>query len=558
MATFYYMIGLSGYDSFARLRGAFCAGRRQFWQTGKPVRLRGEEVLAGTPVRYRGRWGRSRLDWKVWGEGRVLEQAFSTREGYSVLTWDISGRLVSKANFLKGHFWRQTAYYRGAEGPEEPPVSVLRPQQDGSVLQMDFDPAAKKYYTRRLVRCPAAFGTASNSALNDLYGEPAVFAATPEGGCYFCTEEESARRQAAAPPEENELERIWTPAAGEPAPAEAEPEPPEDLADLPVDLADLAALDGVDLEEEIEGSPGETEEPEAPQWDPAAAVERLLPARQAEPAAAAQETPPVAGNPEPETAQPYAVDHEVRRAAPTTRRMVAAQGMGKRLVHEGALLENKTGQEHSADEAAGFFPATSIVISAAESYLFFGEWMSGLRSGRGRTSLPNGWTAYEGVSTAAGEEFGVYYYRQGKLCYAGNWKRGGRDGIGIAFPPEGGGMYVGRWEGGEPVGMPAAPGENPAQDPRVGAVFVGNWPGGEPTGEGSEFGPDGRLRYTGGWKDGKRDGFGTEYEENGAAAFVGMWKAGERGEGIRYRDGVPEQPAAPVPQDGENTGKQEE
>lgn len=40
--------------------------------------------------------------------------------------------------------------------------------------------------------------------------------------------------------------------------------------------------------------------------------------------------------------------------------------------------------------------AKRIVVSARESYLYFGGIAQGLREGRGRTQMANGCTAYEG------------------------------------------------------------------------------------------------------------------------------------------------------------------
>ena len=40
--------------------------------------------------------------------------------------------------------------------------------------------------------------------------------------------------------------------------------------------------------------------------------------------------------------------------------------------------------------------AKRIVVSAEESYLYFGKIINGLRHGRGRTQGPDGMTSYEG------------------------------------------------------------------------------------------------------------------------------------------------------------------
>ena len=62
--------------------------------------------------------------------------------------------------------------------------------------------------------------------------------------------------------------------------------------------------------------------------------------------------------------------------------------------------------------------AKRIVISAEESYTYFGKVIDGLRQGRGRTQMQNGCTAYEGdYLDDKRDGFGAYYYKSGKICY---------------------------------------------------------------------------------------------------------------------------------------------
>ena len=127
----------------------------------------------------------------------------------------------------------------------------------------------------------------------------------------------------------------------------------------------------------------------------------------------------------------------------------------------------------------------------------------------------------------------------------------------MAFRPQDGGLYVGRWDGGKPVGMGSVfdkkgnlsyagrfngsgkEGVGVTYRAEDGAVFVGKWKDGVPTGEGSAFDGDGNLLYTGAWKDGKRHGFGTEYGQNGAVRFVGRWEEDKKISGILYENGIP-------------------
>lgn len=206
----------------------------------------------------------------------------------------------------------------------------------------------------------------------------------------------------------------------------------------------------------------------------------------------------------------------------------------------------------------GMLPAKSIVISAQESYLYFGNLIDGLRQGRGRTQMANGGTAYEGdYVNDKRNGFGAYYYNTGRICYVGDWKENKRDGVGVSFRPQDSSMYVSRWKDDKPVGTASVfdrngnlmfagkieqgerQGVGVSYNAEDGAVFVGKWKDNIPTGEGSAFDCEGNLLYTGGWKDGRRHGMGTEYSKEGAEVFVGLWEDNRRVRGIIYENGVP-------------------
>ena len=86
----------------------------------------------------------------------------------------------------------------------------------------------------------------------------------------------------------------------------------------------------------------------------------------------------------------------------------------------------------------------------------------------------------------------MYYYKSGKLCYAGNWKQNMREGAGVAFSSRDGSLFAGKWKDNVPTGL-------------------------------------------GEWKDGKRHGHGTEYKD-GKILFTGEWEAGRPVKGFRHID----------------------
>ena len=68
--------------------------------------------------------------------------------------------------------------------------------------------------------------------------------------------------------------------------------------------------------------------------------------------------------------------------------------------------------------------STRIIISAEESYAYFGDLLNGMREGNGRTEMTNGHyrPTRGGYHEDKRDGFGTYYYKSGKLCYVGNWK----------------------------------------------------------------------------------------------------------------------------------------
>ncbi len=146
----------------------------------------------------------------------------------------------------------------------------------------------------------------------------------------------------------------------------------------------------------------------------------------------------------------------------------------------------------------------------------------------------------------------------GSLTFAGFWKDGKKEGLGVSFRESDHALHVARWENGKPGetvslfdkdgnlryaghivgGRKEGAGVSIRQED--GTIFVGQWQDGQPTGLGSSFDKDGTLLYYGGWKDGVRSGHGTEFDASGAIVFDGEWKDDKYHNGILYQR-LPEQ-----------------
>ena len=179
----------------------------------------------------------------------MLSLRFSTRPaqgGYGVLTWDLSGGLISKADFTKDHVWQQTSYF-GRQGDIMDggrPQVVLSPLEEKGISMLEFDPVSRKYNSYRLFAYPAALGSPENSLVNSYAGEPRVCGATSEGDFYFCTAEELQMRREAAQKLENgelSLQPEWKP--------EWKPEEPEKPEEKPA--LDPAAIEAPPVSEGV-------------------------------------------------------------------------------------------------------------------------------------------------------------------------------------------------------------------------------------------------------------------------------------------------------------------
>ena len=100
-------------------------------------------------------------------------------------------------------------------------------------------------------------------------------------------------------------------------------------------------------------------------------------------------------------------------------------------------------------------PADLVVDSNGAQYFYYGDTdSSGQRSGRGKTLMADGKTAYEGEykdDMRHGE--GSFYYKDGSLCYWGEWNHNMRSGFGLGISSETGTVHTGSWNNNKPVGV---------------------------------------------------------------------------------------------------------
>ncbi|MBE6734331.1 MAG: hypothetical protein E7563_03180 [Ruminococcaceae bacterium] len=114
-----------------------------------------------------------------------------------------------------------------------------------------------------------------------------------------------------------------------------------------------------------------------------------------------------------------------------------------------------TSQQSNSTEDLLKTPADLVVESNGAQYFYYGDTdSSGQRSGRGKTLMADGKTAYDGEykdDMRHGE--GSFYYKDGSLCYWGEWNRNMRSGFGVGISSETGTIHTGSWNNNKPVGV---------------------------------------------------------------------------------------------------------
>ncbi len=446
----FYTVCYRRYDGSAQNSAVLTEVRRGYLTTRKSKSGKTGGCLAGMEFTVRYKISSGKFSWRMTSGKTVLQKAYRQKYGYYILTRSGAGETVSKARFDRGHTWLQTAYYSGNTSS---PEAVLKPKEgnDGLVL-LRLIPETGRYARVELFPSESCGVTARQSLVNAIAGEPEIYAETDGGGFFYCPLKETERRMAVM----KDL------SAGKESATPQWPDPDQDKKEEAVPFVYIENDQPAALQPGRESEKPLAEVPaESLPVEPDYAADHELYSTEELPALPAPPEPPV----------------------PPTRYTVAGKGLNRGpQVSDDLPLRVERGTKR-------------IVISAEESYTYFGKVIDGLRQGRGRTQMHDGYTAYEGnYLNDKRDGFGAYYYKSGKICYVGGWKANKRDGVGVSYSS------------------------------RDGSIFVGRWKDNTPTGSGAAFDAEGRLIYTGEWKDGLRHGHGTEYNQDGEIVFTGEFR----------------------------------
>ena len=576
-----------------------CAARKLFFETGVKQKKRSSIRSDGVTYNYSySLENGSSLKYKKMKGGRQIERVVDLPDGYCVELSNELHRPVKRAYFNRQHIWLRTEYLNSADRSVE---ALIAPAENTDRPAIVFKTASK---TELLYPFEVSLDKELTQKLNILTSEPRVFCVTSCGSFYFCTEEEAEQRKTA-------LEKLI--GNSEPQNTSTAQQRTAE-SDFVVDTSmlegnDTAAFDLRNSKEvrlsEQENEPSATEAKEAGDTEIGqAAEESLEPEKKNEPeimvginSAKDEEAEPEktdiltqTDNPSEESGQ-KTVKRTITRKAEEKPAADAAEKPKKtrRKKTEAEAPTEKAGKKkpkNVSDEAAepvepsvfgyekGDVPPTherrcafisecpyeavdkQIIESGSKQYYYFGDIADDCRSGRGRTIMKNGETAYEGgYLDDKRDGFGVYYYKSGKLCYAGNWRQNKREGLGAAFSPTDGSVFVGKWRDDASVevgshydsegrllytgtvenGKKNGAGVTFNEEDRT--FFIGKYKDGVFLETGTQFSSEGDILYTGGYKNNVRSGEGTAYRPDGSIKYKGGWFNNKYdGEGRLYNE----------------------
>lgn len=552
----YYGVYYTAADSWDG-KDVICLARKRFFETGTKQKKRSTVKTDSGVMNYSYTIEDGiALRYKKTAGAMLTERAADAGDGYYVETLDSSKRPVKRAYYNKRHKWTETAYYSPSDRSAYLTVSPVT-VGDRPALSVRSSTGERILYP-----FPLTFDKELTTRLNVISGEPEIFCVTSEGSFYYCTEDEAKKREEALDrllSEENRdnTEKVT---ANEIEPSfvvkTAQDGSTENGLDLKnskevyIDEPETEKTDSIETKTESEKADSietktESEKTddtdgdfftklegiakqslEADKTEKVPETEKPLPEKQGE--AETQEKPEdKTGDSQPE--------QEAQEAADS--------GFAGLQYEKGEIPPSHEPECAFAGECPYETVEKQIIEAGGRRYFYFGELDGTKRSGRGRTVMKNGSTAYEGdYKDDKREGFGVYYYKTGKLCYTGTWKENKRQGMGVSFSSTDGSAFVGQWKDDVSVNVGASfdkdgrllyagaiengkrHGAGLTCSDRDGTFFIGKYKDGVFLETGTQFSSEGELLYTGGYSSNCRSGEGTSYRSDGSVCYKGEWK----------------------------------
>ncbi len=578
-----------------------CSARKRFFESGTKQKKRSS--IKSENITYNYSYSLESgviLKYKKMKGSRLLERVGESADGYYVEHINDLHRCVKKTYYNRMHHWLRTEYFNDADRSVE---MLIAPADDSEKPSIACKTSSK---TEILYPFDVSLDKELTQKLNILTSEPKVFCVTSCGSFYYCTQEEFDERKKALEKLIGEEKTKTEPDGAEQKTIKSDfvvdtsllensssvvfdlrnskevriSEPQEEITETAVtseqeikkekdEEKTTQILDDITNNELIQGEEAEPEKTDSKETSSAAdkepgSTEKKVTKRT------------VAKSAEDKSAQSDAAEKPAAKKTRRTKKTdtAAAEKPAKKKVQtsseEAAEPSNQLmfGQETSVipplrerlcafvNECPYETVDKQIIESGGKQYYYFGDISDDKRSGRGRTVMKNGETAYEGgYLDDKRDGFGVYYYKSGKLCYAGNWKQNKREGLGAAFSPTDGSVFVGKWNddissevgshydsegnllytGAVENGKKNGAGMTYNGEDKT--FFIGKYKDGEFLETGTQFSSEGDLLYTGGYKGNARNGIGTAYLPDGGIKYKGGWFNNQYdGEGVLYKE----------------------
>ena len=186
----FYTICYTKYDSLSQLHGLLFMVRRSYFETSLKSKDKVEDSDGVEKTEYHYLISPRKFKWTKKNSHKVLENSEPEAGGYCIKIFDPNtDTLRTKISYSSTHLWKGTAYYNDNH-PDRPAV-LLEPVSDGSTISMwTYNFGQSRYNKRELFICPLRNGTAEQSLINSIVGEPAICAATNQGDYCFYTKQE--------------------------------------------------------------------------------------------------------------------------------------------------------------------------------------------------------------------------------------------------------------------------------------------------------------------------------------------------------------------------------
>lgn len=546
-----------------------CAARKRFFETGENQKSRSTLKTDDATINYQYTMELGKpLKYKTIKSGRSYERVAEQAEGYCIETLGDRRVPVKKVYYHRDHRWMKTEYLSQTDHRV---VLQLEPTTINDKPGILFKNAVKQ---DTLIPFDVNLDKELTQRLNILTSEPTVFCVTSYGSFYYCTQEEYDARRKMLDSLLQESTTVVEAAPKEPLQSEfvinTQAIIPQETGAFDLKQSPSIRVTEVSVAEEFTA-----EQQKEPDRIPDAETVAVTSADASVPeknAVKEEASTPKAKRLSSKKSTAKTAKESASADKPKTRSRKSAKTPEKTVALGGESAEPIADSIFGGDKGVIPVPRENIcsfvhdcpyetmdkqIIEAdGKTYYYFGDLAANQRSGRGRTAMKNGETAYEGEYLDDKRDgFGVYYYHSGKLCYAGEWKQNERAGLGVAFSPTDGSLFAGCWQQDEAVGVGSHYDRSGRMlytgimenGKRSGAgitfneedetYFIGKYRDGEFLETGTQFSRQGDLLYTGGYRANARHGQGTSYRADGTVEYKGEWLSNQfHGAGIFYQE----------------------